>query len=270
MQSEKSSPAATPRLRVGIFSTCLVGLMRPRIGAACADLARATGAIVKTPKTQTCCGQPAFNGGYLPYARALFARCAAEFAECDRIVMPSGSCCGYFRRHCDSIFRDCGEEKWKKMRDFADKCRELSEFLMELGFSPSPRNGVSEAEKTATYHDCCAGLRELGVKKQPRRLLAAAGWSLRESPECEECCGFGGTFAAKFGEVSAAIAARKCRALAAVDAPTVVMGDLGCMLNIEGRFSRGGDGLPAAAPRILHLAEALTDSPPSAAAESSS
>ena len=235
--------------------------MRPRIAAACADLARATGAAVAIPKKQTCCGQPAFNSGYRKYARALFEKCADEFADCDRVVMPSGSCCGYFRRHCDSIFPDSNEKNYAKIKNFADKCRELSEFLVESGFSPSAQN----AEKIATYHDCCAGLRELGIKKQPRRLLAAAGWSLRESPECEECCGFGGAFAVKFGEVSAAIAARKCRAIAAA-APVVIMGDLGCMLNIEGRFARGGDNFPAASPRVLHLAEALTDSSKASAA----
>ena len=249
-------------MRVGVFATCLVGLMRPRIAAACADLARATGAAVATPKKQTCCGQPAFNSGYRKYARALFEKCADEFADCDRVVMPSGSCCGYFRRHCDSIFPDSNDKNYAKIKNFADKCRELSEFLVESGFSPSAQN----AEKIATYHDCCAGLRELEIKKQPRRLLAAAGWSLRESPECEECCGFGGAFAVKFGEVSAAIAARKCRAIAAAAAPVVIMGDLGCMLNIEGRFARGGDDFPAESPRVLHLAEALTDSSKASAA----
>ena len=221
--------------------------MRPQVGAAALRLIRAAGAEPFCPAAQTCCGQVAFNSGFRPQARAVAEKCAREFAECDRIVIPSGSCCGVFRAHLGEMFRD--SPKRREMEDFGKKCRELSEFLLEMEFTPAP---VGEGREAA-YHDCCAGLRELGIKSGPRRLLEKAGWRIREMRDCEECCGFGGSFAVKFGEASAAIAARKCECAEESGAKTLVMGDAGCMLNIAGAFSRRGRSDIA----VLHLAEAL-------------
>ena len=107
---------------------------------------------------------------------------------------------------------------------------------------------------TVTYHDSCSGLREMGVKRQPRALLAKIpGAKLVEMAESETCCGFGGTFAIKFGEISARLADNKCRDIANTGADAVVLGDLGCMLNIEGRLRRRGD----MKTRVLHVAEVL-------------
>jgi L-lactate dehydrogenase complex protein LldE len=132
------------------------------------------------------------------------------------------------------------------------KTHELTDFLVnvvKLQEVPGSFAG------TITYHDCCAGLREMGVKAQPRALLARIpGVEFAELNECEQCCGFGGTFSIKFGEVSAAIADRKCRNIEATGADAVVLGDLGCMLNIEGRLRRRGN----ATTRVLHVAEVLS------------
>ena len=104
-----------------------------------------------------------------------------------------------------------------------------------------------------TYHDSCAGLRELGVKAQPRELLAQRGVQVQEMKDCEHCCGFGGTFAVKYGAISTAIADEKCVNVQASGAGTVVLGDLGCILNIEGRLRRTGDH----STRVLHIAQVL-------------
>ena len=133
----------------------------------------------------------------------------------------------------------------------AAKTWELTQFLadvLDVDTVPGRFDG------TVTYHDSCAGLRELGVKAQPRALLdKVAGLKLVEMPECETCCGFGGTFSVKFGEISTRLADDKCRHVEAAGADAVVMGDLGCMLNIEGRLRRRGDS----ATRVLHVAEVL-------------
>ena len=234
-------------MKVGLFVTCAVDLMRPQVGVAALRLLRAAGADPVCPASQTCCGQIPFNSGFRPQAQAVAEKCAREFAHCDRVVIPSGSCCGVFRAHLGEMFRD--SPKRDEMLAFGKKCRELSEFLVEMEFVP-PKNGEG---REATYHDCCAGLRELGIKNGPRQLLQKAGWKIREMREPEECCGFGGTFSVKFGETSSVIAARKCECVEESGAATLVMGDAGCMLNVAGALSRRGRG----DIRVLHLAEAL-------------
>lgn len=236
-------------MRVGFFVTCLVDLMRPSIGFAAIRLLEATGAEVYVPPAQTCCGQPAYNGGDRNNAKALAAKLVAEFESCDWLVAPSGSCTGMIRTHYADLFRD--DPAWAKRAEaLALRTRELTDFLLnELDLEWAPKR----FEGTITYHDSCAGLREMGIKSQPRALLARVpGLKLTEMAECETCCGFGGTFAVKFGEISARLADNKCQHVVNSGADAVVMGDLGCMLNIEGRLRRRGDKT-----RVLHVAEVL-------------
>ena len=229
--------------KVGLFTTCLADCMRPAVALAALHLLRDAGAEVHYPPTQTCCGQIAFNSGYDSTARALVDKCAAEFADCDAVVMPSGSCCGMLRTHTDELFAEGAPAM-----DFAAKCMELSEYLAQVDYAPKPH----PQPFTATYHDSCAGLRELGIKQHPRRLLREAGIRLLEMAECEECCGFGGRFSTQFGSLSTALASRKCAQIAASGAEAVLAGDLGCLLNIQGRLTREGSAMPA-----LHWAEVL-------------
>jgi len=236
--------------RVGLFVTCLVDLMRPRIGFAALKLLEGAGFEVEVPATQTCCGQPGWNSGERSSARALAEKLIAEFERFDYVVVPSGSCAGMIKLHYAEVF--AGEGAWlARVERLAATTWELSDFLVNvarLDRVPGDFHGA------ITYHDSCSGLRELGVKEQPRRLLAyMPGVALREMKNCEECCGFGGTFSFKFGDVSAAIAESKCENIAASGADSVVLGDLGCMLNIEGRLRRRGDERT----RVLHIAELL-------------
>ncbi|MBL8480812.1 MAG: (Fe-S)-binding protein [Rhodocyclaceae bacterium] len=241
---------AVAQRRVGLFVTCLVDLMRPRIGFAALKLLQHAGFEVIVPAEQTCCGQPGFNAGDAEAARALARKLIAEFERCDYLVIPSGSCAGTVKTHFPELF--VADPDWlARAEALAAKTWELSRFLVEVAGMTDP---PGRFEGRVTYHDSCSGLRELGVKHAPRTLLARMpGVRLVEMPGCEECCGFGGSFAVKYGELSAAIATRKCDNIHASGVRTVVLGDLGCMLNIEGRLVRMGDR----STKVLHLAEVL-------------
>ena len=236
-------------MRVGFFVTCLVDLMRPSIGFAAIKLLESGGADVFVPPAQTCCGQPAYNSGDRADTIALAKKLVAEFEGCDFVVAPSGSCSGMVKTHYGELF--AGDAAWTpRVAALAARTYELTDFLvnvLKLERVPGTFRG------TVTYHDSCAGLREMGVKAQPRALLATMdGVRLCEMAESETCCGFGGTFAVKFGEISSRLADNKCQHIVTSGADAVVLGDLGCMLNIEGRLRRRGD-----ATRVLHVAEVL-------------
>ena len=237
-------------MRVGFFVTCLVDLMRPSIGFAALKLLEEAGAEVAVPPTQTCCGQPAYNSGDRADAIALARKLVGEFEDCDYLVAPSGSCTGMIRTHYAELFADDAAMRGR-VEALAAKTWELTRFLAEvlkLDRVPGRYDG------TATYHDSCAGLREMGVKRQPRELLSKVpGLAIREMAEPETCCGFGGTFSIKYGEISARLADNKCGHIEASGADAVILGDLGCMLNIEGRLRRRGDRKT----RVLHVAEVL-------------
>jgi len=243
--------------RVGLFVTCLVDLMRPRIGFAALRLLEAAGCDVVVPQTQTCCGQPAYNSGDRRSALELARKVLDEFESCDYVVAPSGSCAGMIKAHYPELFSGEPAELGRVAR-LCERTYELTDFLvnvMHLAEVPGRFAGV------VTYHDSCSGLRELDVQSQPRALLAKVpGLELREMNEAQACCGFGGTFSVKFGDISSHIAERKCANIAAAGVDAVVLGDLGCMLNIEGRLRRRGD----TKTQVLHIAEVLagtTDDP---------
>ena len=237
-------------MRVGLFVTCLVDLMRPSIGFAALELLEAGGAEVYVPPGQTCCGQPAYNSGDRADALPLARKVVEEFEACDWLVAPSGSCSGMIRTHYADLFAD--DPAWAaRAAALAAKTRELTDFLVDV---LKVKRVPGDYRGTVTYHDCCAGLREMGVKAQPRALLGAMpGVELVEMSECETCCGFGGAFAVKYGEIATRLADNKCEHIAESGARAVVLGDLGCMLHIEGRLRRRGDD----ATKVLHVAEVL-------------
>ncbi len=242
-------------MRVGLLVTCLVDLMRPSIGFAALKLLDRPGVEVVVPPGQTCCGQPAYNAGDRGDAVALARKLVAEFEGLDYVVAPSGSCSGMVRTHYAELLAD--DPAWKaRAKRLSAKTWELAQFLVDvLRVDAVP----GRFEGTVTYHDSCAGLREMGVKGQPRALLAkVGGLTLAEMAECESCCGFGGTFSIKYGEISARLADDKCRHVEASGADAVVLGDLGCMLSIEGRLRRRGH----ASTQVLHVAEVLAGERP--------
>jgi len=237
-------------MRVGFFVTCLVDLMRPSIAFAAIRLLESGGAQVVVPPPQTCCGQPGYNSGDREGAKTLAAKLVAEFEGFDYLVAPSGSCSGMIKTHYADLFRD-DPALAARAAALSAKTYELTDFLVNVLKLERVPGGFSGS---VTYHDCCAGLREMGVKQQPRALLSKLpNVTLTEMPDCETCCGFGGTFSIKYGEISARMADNKCRQIADTGADAVVLGDLGCILNIEGRLRRRGD----TRTRVLHVAEVL-------------
>ncbi|HTH60351.1 MAG TPA: (Fe-S)-binding protein [Paraburkholderia sp.] len=236
-------------MRVGLFVTCLIDTMRPEIGFSAIKLIEAAGYEVMVPPAQTCCGQPAYNSGDRSLARDLAEKTLREFEQFDYVVVPSGSCGGMIRVHYGDLFRDDPElmARYGRLRG---RVYELTDFLVNVAKVQLPPGAF---HGPVAYHDACSGLRELGVKTQPRALLAQRGVDVTEMKDCEHCCGFGGTFAVKYGDISTAIVDEKCANVRASGAPAVVAGDLGCLLNIEGRLRRTGD----TATRVLHIAQVL-------------
>jgi L-lactate dehydrogenase complex protein LldE len=240
-------------MRVGLFVTCLVDSMRPEIGFSALKLLETAGCEVVVPESQTCCGQPAFSSGDRKDARALAEKFLNEFEGFDYVVIPSGSCGGTVKTHYPELVAD-DPKLAARMAALTPRVYELTDFLhsvLRIGSLPC---GQSTFKGTITYHDSCSGLRELGVQAQPRALLEKVpGVELKEMKDSRQCCGFGGAFSIKYGEISAAIADEKCNQIQDTGADAVVLGDLGCMLNIEGRLRRKGDEKT----RVLHVAQVL-------------
>lgn len=252
--------ASPARPRVGLFVTCLVDLMRPSVGFAAVRLIEASGCSVEVPVRQTCCGQPAYNSGDKDDARALALQTITAFESFDYVVAPSGSCAGMLKHHYPELL--AGDPALEaRARAFAGRVHELVSFLADVrGMTSVPGSFTGRV----TYHDSCSGLREMGVKAQPRMLLTSIkGLTLVEMPECETCCGFGGTFSIKYPDISNAMVERKVANAKTVEADLLLAGDLGCLLNMAGKLTRSGSKIP-----VRHVAEVLAgelDDPPIAA-----
>lgn len=249
-------PEARPR--VGLFVTCLVDFHRPTVGFAAIRLLERAGCLVEVPAAQTCCGQPAYNSGDRTTTREIARGILDAFSGYDYIVVPSGSCGGMLKRHLPHLFDDDPNLR-ARAAALADRTYELVSFLsdvLKVELVPARYEG------TVTYHDSCSGLRELGIKEQPRRLLREIdGLTLKEMAEPEVCCGFGGTFCVKYPEISVRMVTDKTKDIQATGADTLLAGDLGCLLNIAGRLSREGSSV-----KVRHVAEVLAgmteDTPP--------
>lgn len=234
---------------VALFVTCLVDLFRPSVGFATVRLLEDAGYRVKVPEQQTCCGQPAYNSGDNAHAMTLARQVIEAFRGYDYVVIPSGSCAGTIVAHYPDLLRE-DPELLAAARDLADRTWELTRFLDEVA-------GVEtlnvRRDGSVTYHDSCSGLRELGVRDQPRRLLGLVrGLEIREMEDTEVCCGFGGTFCVKYPEISTRLVSDKVENIRGTGADTVLSGDMGCLLNIAGRMQRLGVPVKA-----YHVAEIL-------------
>jgi L-lactate dehydrogenase complex protein LldE len=238
-----------PPIRVGLFVTCLVDLFRPSVGFAAVKLLEAAGCAVEVPSTQTCCGQPAYNSGDKPDTKLIARQVLDAFEAFDYVVVPSGSCGGMIKQHYLELFAD-EPALYQRAQHLAKRTYELVSFLtdvLKLERVEARYDGI------ATYHDACSGLRELGVKEQPRKLLrSVAGLRLTELPGAEICCGFGGTFCIKYPEISDRMVADKAADIAATGADTLLAGDMGCLLNMAGKLTRLGKPV-----RVRHVAEVL-------------
>jgi L-lactate dehydrogenase complex protein LldE len=250
-----SSPADRPR--VALFVTCLVDLFRPSVGFAAVKLLEDAGCAVEVPAGQTCCGQPAYNQGDRADTAEIARRTIEALSGYDFVVVPSGSCAGMLKKHYPGLF-PAGSDDAARARAVAERTFELISFLTDV-------RGITRLEASlparVTYHDSCSGLRELGIKQQPRGLLESIrGLELRELPGAEICCGFGGTFCVKYPAISTRMVDDKVADIEATGAELVLAGDLGCLMNMAGRLKRRGSKVEA-----RHVAEVLagmTDEPP--------
>jgi len=237
--------------RLGLFVTCLVDLVRPQVGFAAVKLLEDAGCTVEVPSTQTCCGQPAWNAGADAHAADIARQVVDTFESFDYVVVPSGSCGGMIKNHYPEAL--AGDPAYdKRARALAAKTYELTSFLVRVCGASGV---VARCDCKAGYHDSCSSLREMGVKDEPRALLASVeGLALTELKEPQICCGFGGLFAIKYPDISERMADDKIADARATGADTLIGGDLGCLLHLAGRMERQGKPMHA-----RHIAEVLAD-----------
>jgi len=239
------------RIRVGLFVTCLVDLVRPQVGFAAVKLLEQASCDVTIPRVQTCCGQPAWNAGVDEDARDIARNVIAAFEGFDYVVAPSGSCAAMIKRHYAEVFEN--DPAWlPRARALEAKTHELLAFLVKV-------RGIDPVRATyagsVCYHDSCSSRREMGVVDEPRQLLASVdGLTLKEIADRETCCGFGGLFSVKYPEISERIADTKITYVVASGAETLTGGDLGCLLHLAGRMRRDGKNIA-----VRHVAEILAD-----------
>jgi L-lactate dehydrogenase complex protein LldE len=235
--------------------TCLGDIFRPQVGVATVRLLRRLGVQVEFPQGQTCCGQPFFNSGFPGHAQDVARHTIAVFerARVDAVVVPSGSCAAMVKVEYPELFHD--DAPWRERATaLASRTHELSDFLVNsLG-----RDDVGATyHSKVTYHFACH-LRALGLKDEAIRLIRAVrGVEYVPLDGLEDCCGFGGSFAVRFPEISGAIVQDKAQAIVQTGAEVVVATDSGCLMNIAGRLHRLGSTV-----RAMHLVELLNgDSP---------
>ncbi|MGQ4808223.1 Lactate utilization protein A [Candidatus Entotheonellaceae bacterium PAL068K] len=251
LMTESTSP--TRSTRVALCITCLGDVFYPEVGEATVRLLRRLGYEVDFPQAQTCCGQPALNAGFHRQASAVARRNLAIFTGYDYVVVPSGSCTAMFRLFYPELFADdpvLGEQ----VDTLAARTYELSEFLVRVV-------GVERVSAVfhgkVAYHASCHLLRELRVADAPLQLIARVeGAEYAPMDLAEQCCGFGGTFAVKYPQISDAMLRKKIASLKRTGADTLVSCDAGCLLHIAGRLHRLGESV-----RIMHLAELLASPP---------
>ncbi|MCB1872990.1 MAG: (Fe-S)-binding protein [Gammaproteobacteria bacterium] len=238
MNLRKSYPEQPERIY--FFGTCLIDILYPEAGLAGMQLIRREGVDVIYPLNQTCCGQPAWNSGYRDEAREVAAAQMACFPEDYPIVVPSGSCAGMLRQHYPALF--AGTPQQDAAQAFSERVFELTEFLTRV--LKIKLNDLGKPVKVA-LHVSCSARREMGVANEHQSLLQQlSNVELVEQERKEECCGFGGTFAVKHAQISAAMVEEKATALVASGADALVSGDCGCLLNIAGHLEYRKAQLP--------------------------
>lgn len=207
-----------------------------------------TGCVVNYNTNQTCCGQPAFNAGFWDEARTVGAKFVDDFKEAEYIVGPSASCVGFVRNYYTKLFDN--SSRHNEVKELTGRIYEFSEFLVNV--LQVTDLGASLKGK-ATYHDSCAGLRECGIKKEPRKLLEKVkGLELVEMNDVETCCGFGGTFAVKYESISVAMGEQKVENALATGAQYLISTDLSCLMHLQGYIRKNGHAL-----QTMHLADVL-------------
>lgn len=235
-------------MNVQIFIPCFIDQLYPETAFNMVKVLEKTGCSVTYNTQQTCCGQPAFNAGFWDEAKSVCSKFIRDFKGSDYIVTPSASCAGFVRNYYEKLFKDSSLHH--EMEDLKKRLYEFSEFMVKV---LQIENVGATLHGKATYHDSCAGLRECGIKSEPRKLLAhVKGLELVELDDVETCCGFGGTFAVKFPAISIAMGEQKVEHALATGAEYLVSTDHSCLMHLQGYISQKGYRL-----QTLHLADVL-------------
>jgi len=235
-------------MKVTLFIPCYIDACFPKAGASAVEILERLGHTIDYPQELTCCGQPAFNSGYWDETRAVAVNVLARLKDAEVVVILSGSCGAMIKNFYPEVFKGMPQEADAKQ--LSAKCHEFSDFLVtKLGVSDL---GAKFPHKV-TFHDGCHGRRELGIKAQPRKLMASVeGLTLLEMEEAETCCGFGGTFSAKFPMISTAMGEGKVNSALETEAEYIVSNDSSCLMHIQGLIDRQGKPI-----KTIHLAEVL-------------
>lgn len=235
--------------KVGLFVTCLVDLFRPSVGFSAIKLIENAGCDIDVPMAQTCCGQPAYNNGDKASTREIALQVLNLFEDFDYVVAPSGSCASMIKKHYVELFEE-SDPRHKRMIALANKTHELVSFLTDVMFVTQT---IDTLDKSVTYHDSCSGLRELGIEKQPRKLLSGIkNLDIKEMKDSDVCCGFGGTFCVKYSDISNSIVEKKTQSIKDTEADMLLAGDMGCLMNMAGKLKREGSDI-----EVRHVAEVL-------------
>ncbi len=235
-------------MNVQLFIPCFIDQLYPQVGFNMVKVLEKAGCTVRYNANQTCCGQPAFNAGFWGEAKEVCSKFINDFSGSDYVVAPSASCIGFVRNYYQKLFDNSSVHN--EVKSLADRTFELSEFLIKV-LQVDDLGATFEGK--ATYHDSCAGLRECGIKKEPRQLLSKVkGLELVEMNDVETCCGFGGTFAVKFEPISVAMADQKINHAVDTGAEYLISTDMSCLMHIDGCAKHNGKYL-----KVLHLADVL-------------
>lgn len=235
-------------MKVSLFVTCLVDMFQTNVGKATVEVLERLGCEIDFPESQICCGQPAYNSGYVNESKKAIKQMIRAFEHAEYIVTPSGSCATMFKEY-PHILKD--EVVWqKKAQELADKTYELTQFIVDvLGM----KDVGAHLDGKATYHTSCHMTRLLKVKDAPIELLShVKGLEYIPLHNAENCCGFGGTFSVKMGNISEQMVDEKVSCIEDTDAEFIIGSDPGCLMNIGGRINRLGKPI-----KVLHIAEVL-------------
>ena len=235
-------------MRVEIFVPCFIDQLFPQTAFNMVKLLEKACCEVHYNADQTCCGQPAFNAGFVDDAREVADKFLKDFTGTDYIVGPSASCVGFVRNYYPKLFDNTSSHN--QVKGLGKRIYEFSEFLTEV---LKIENFGAELRGKATYHDSCAALRECRIKEGPRKLLShVKGLELVEMADNETCCGFGGTFSVKYEPISLAMADQKVRNAMATGAEYIISTDMSCLMQIQGYINKNNFPL-----KTLHLADVL-------------
>ena len=237
-------------MKVQLFIPCFIDQLYPQTAFNMVKVLEKACCEVEYNTNQTCCGQPAFNAGFLDEARAVAGKFIQDFDTVDYIVAPSASCVGFVRNYYPKLFENTSSHN--KVKGLGKRIYEFTEFLTDV--LKIDNYGASLKAK-ATYHDSCAALRECKIKQGPRNLLShVKGLELVEMNDNETCCGFGGTFSVKFEPISIGMADQKVQNVLATGAEYIISTDLSCLMQLDGYIKTKGFSL-----KTMHIADVLAN-----------